>query len=117
MKRLYRKLQFSLIFFFILALSSQALAKLSLTKLVKKIQPAVVTVITYDMDKNVLGQGTGFFVDNKGHLITNYHVLKGGYTAEVQTYDGKKYPIKLVIAQNRNLDLINHRSYHFDFLF
>jgi len=106
MKKPYRTLQFYLIFFFILALSSQALAKLNLTKLVKKIQPAVVTVITYDIDKKVLLQGTGFFVDKKGHLITNYHVLKGGYAAEVKTYDGKKYPIKLVIAQNRHLDLI-----------
>lgn len=106
MKKLYRTLQFYLIFFFILVLAIQARAEVNLTKLVKKIQPAVVTVITYDINKKVLLQGTGFFVDKKGHLITNYHVLKGAFNAEVKAYDGKKYPIKLVAAENEAVDLI-----------
>jgi S1-C subfamily serine protease len=76
------------------------------TKLVKKTQPAVATVITYDMDKNVSLQGSGFFVDNGGHLITNYHVLKGTHSAEVKTFDGNRYPIKSVVAENETTDLI-----------
>lgn len=101
-----RKLQFFLIWFFVLTLASQALAEVDFTKLVKKIQPAVVTIITYDMDKKILSQGSGFFVDKRGYLITNYHVLKGAYTAEVKTSDGRKHPIKLVVAENKNVDLI-----------
>ena len=65
--------------FFILLLVSQAWAEVNLTKLVKKVQPAVVTIITYDKSNNVLILVSGFFVNNKGHLITNYHVLKGAY--------------------------------------
>ncbi|MDH3566897.1 MAG: hypothetical protein OEM61_06025, partial [Desulfobacteraceae bacterium] len=42
--------------------------------LVKKIQPAVVTIVAYDVNRNVTNLGSGFFVDEKGHLITNYHV-------------------------------------------
>ena len=78
----------------------------NLTILVKKIQPAVVTIISYDMDRKVLGQGSGFFVDKKGYLITNYHVLKGAHNAEVKTYDGNKYPVKLIIGENKTADLI-----------
>lgn len=96
----------SLICVFLFLFASQVQAGVNLTKLVQKIQPAVVTVITYDQNKNLLGQGSGFFIDKKGHLITNYHVLKGAYSAEVKTFDGKKYPIELIIADNETMDLI-----------
>ncbi len=77
-----------------------------LTKLVNKIRPAVVTVITYDANHRVADIGSGFFIDKYGHLITNFHVLEGKYTADVRTADGKSYPIKMVIADNRATDLI-----------
>ena len=58
------------------------------------------------MDKNVLGQGTGFFIDNQGHLITNYHVLENAYHAEVKAYNGKTYSIESIIGESKTLDLI-----------
>ena len=101
-----RKLSLFLFLLFVLLSSNHALAETNLTKIVKKIQSAVVTVITYDKDNKPLGQGSGFFIDNKGHLITNYHVLKGAYSAEVKTYSGKKYPINFIIADNEISDLV-----------
>ncbi|HHP7235011.1 MAG TPA: hypothetical protein ACFCUC_10320, partial [Desulfobacterales bacterium] len=47
------------------------------TSVVKKVQPAVVTVVTYDIDGKATGIGSGFFIDQRGYLITNYHVLRG----------------------------------------
>ena len=44
-----------------------------LIPLVKKVQPAVLTIVTYDIDHNVSDLGSGFFVDQRGHLVTNYH--------------------------------------------
>ena len=41
-----------------------------LPDLVKRIQPAVVTVITYGLDRNVQGIGSGFFVSDTGEIIT-----------------------------------------------
>jgi len=77
--------------------------------LVKKIQPAIVTIVAYDVNRNVTNQGSGFFVDKKGHLITNYHVLDGAYAADVKTFDGVKHPIELVVAENKLSDLIKVR--------
>jgi len=74
--------------------------------LVKKIQPAVVTIVAYDVNREVSNLGSGFFIDKKGYLITNHHVLKGSYSADVKTYDGKEYPIELVVAENIPSDLI-----------
>ena len=81
-------------------------AEVNLTKLVDKIRPAVVTVVVYDVNRQVTNIGSGFFVDKNGHLVTNYHVLDGSYTAEVRTFDGKTYPIKLVVADNKSVDLV-----------
>jgi len=87
-------------------LASHSSAEVNLTNLVENIRPAVVTVITYDKDKNPLSQGSGFFIDANGHLVTNYHVLEGASHAEVRTYDGKRYPIKSVIGENKKVDLV-----------
>ena len=48
-----RKLNPFLILLFFLLLATQVMAEVNLTKLVKKIQPAVVTVITYDQNNKV----------------------------------------------------------------
>ncbi len=77
--------------------------------LLKKIQPAIVTIVAYDVNRNVTNQGSGFFVDKKGHLITNYHVLDGAYAADVKTFDGVKHPIEVVVAENKFSDLIKVR--------
>lgn len=84
-------------------------AAADLIDLVQKIQPAVVTVVTYDVSGAAADLGSGFFMDDKGHLITNYHVLEGAYRAEVKTHDGRKYPIELVVAENEEADIIKVR--------
>jgi tetratricopeptide (TPR) repeat protein/V8-like Glu-specific endopeptidase len=80
-----------------------------LTTLVQKIQPAVATVVAYDMDHNIANIGTGFFVDTEGHLITNHHVLAGKYAAEVRTRDGETYPVTAIVAENKSADLLKVR--------
>ena len=87
-------------------LTAPASGAVSLGKLVKKIQPAVVTIITYDLENKPVGIGSGFFVDKQGHLVTNYHVLKGSYAAVVRTYEGKRYPVISVLAEDADADLI-----------
>jgi len=96
----------SLVCFFTFIIIPQVHAEVSLTKLVEMIQPAIVTVRTYDVDNQPLSQGTGFFISSKGYLVTNYHVLEGAYSAEIITYDHKLYPIKFVVGVNNNVDLI-----------
>ena len=39
-------------------------------------------------------------------MVTNYHVIDGKYAAEVRTADGESYPIKLVVADNKAVDLV-----------
>lgn len=81
-------------------------AEADLTRLVDKIRPAVATVVVYGVNGQVASIGSGFFIDKRGHLITNYHVLDGSYAAEIRTLDGNTYPIKLVVADDKSIDLV-----------
>ncbi|MBW1962954.1 MAG: tetratricopeptide repeat protein [Deltaproteobacteria bacterium] len=101
------KTVFVLIYSFLILLYSAPIdAQPHLTELVKKVQPAVVKIVVYDLNRSVSKIGSGFFINERGHLITNYHVLNGAFSAEVIAHDGGKYPIDLVIAQNRYADLV-----------
>jgi tetratricopeptide (TPR) repeat protein len=81
----------------------------NLKQLVNSLQPAIVTVVTYDLDGDIAGLGSGFFINPNGILVTNYHVLDGAYRADVKTSDGRKYPIVAVLAKNQQVDLIKVR--------
>lgn len=92
--------------FLILAAVFGSHAQERLPSLIRRIQPAVATVITYGSDGKLLAQGTGFFISPQGHLITNYHVLEGFSTAIVKTNSGRTCTIKSVVAQDVEGDLI-----------
>jgi serine protease Do len=90
----------------LIAVSDAVIAETDLTKLVKNIQPAVATVVAYDVNGNVASLGTGFFVSKEGHLVTNYHVLFGKFSAEIKTAEGESFRIKTIVAQNQTADLL-----------
>lgn len=50
------------------------------------------------------GNGSGFFVDRQGHVVTNYHVIEDATSIEVQTISGRSYTAK-VAGADRLTDL------------
>jgi serine protease Do len=52
----------------------------------------------------VTGQGSGFFISADGYAVTNYHVVDGAKTVEIQTDDGKSYSGK-VVGTDQKTDL------------
>ena len=96
----------ALVFLGLMLGAAPGLAQEDMPQLVARIQPAVVTVIMYDRSGRVTGNGSGFFVNPQGHLVTNYHVLSRADRAEIKTHDGRRYPITTVLAEDRKADLI-----------
>jgi len=86
--------------------TSSAIAQERLPSLIKRIQPSVVSITTYDVAGKPLKQGSGFFVNEAGDVVTNHHVLRGAITAIVKTSDGRKYPVETVVAEDENADLV-----------
>ena len=69
----------------------------------ERVSPAVVNVTsrdyTYDFFFNVVpqeGTGSGFVYDEGGHIVTNYHVVKGAEEMEVTLADETQVPAQMV---------------------
>ena len=75
-------------------------------KLLEEMKKAVVTILNYNIDGKPINQASGFFINEDGHVITNYHVMKHAFRAKVKTHDGEELPVKLVLAANEITDLI-----------
>lgn len=73
-----------------------------LTSLYEQVNPGVVTIIT-TTDQGV-GSGSGFVIDEEGHILTNYHVVEGASQVEVDFPSGKKV-IGDVIATDLDSDV------------
>jgi tetratricopeptide (TPR) repeat protein len=86
--------------------SSSGMEQEGLPALVKRVESSIVAILTYNEEGKILGQGSGFFVNARGDVVTNYHVLHGAVRAEIRTTDEKEYSVKLVLAEDREGDLI-----------
>jgi hypothetical protein len=72
----------------------------------KQIGPSVVVVQRYDEKKQKTGIGTGFFMSSGGNVVTNHHVLRGAVSADIRVSSGKVYPVRNVLAEDPENDLI-----------
>ena len=67
----------------------------------------ISTAITWDFFLNPIpkeGTGSGSIIDKRGHILTNYHVVKGAKRLEVTMGDGSKWPGE-VVGTDRDTDL------------
>lgn len=78
-------------------------------KIYSQVAPSVANINTraveYDFFRNpvsVEGAGSGFVIDARGYVITNFHVVQGAQTIEVTLGDRTHYPAKFVGADERN---------------
>jgi S1-C subfamily serine protease len=76
-------------------------------KIVKEASPSVVSVTNIGVGHNVFmdeqempqGSGTGFVWDKQGHIVTNYHVVRGGSKFIVTLRDQTQLDAEIVGAE------------------
>jgi tetratricopeptide (TPR) repeat protein len=78
----------------------------NLPVLIKKTEPSIVVIVTYGKEGNILGQGTGFFINQEGDVVTNSHVLEGASRAVIKTTNGKEHAVQRVLAEDKEGDLV-----------
>jgi S1-C subfamily serine protease len=78
-------------------------------KIYHQVAPAVANIVTqaveYDFFMNAVpveGAGSGFVIDPRGYVLTNYHVVEGADKIEVALGDRSRYPAKFIGADERN---------------
>ncbi|MBS3123220.1 trypsin-like peptidase domain-containing protein [Candidatus Woesearchaeota archaeon] len=78
---------------------------------IEKTIPAVVSIRTNS------GSGSGFFVDDRGYILTNNHVMAGATAATVVTSDGREHGVYLVGASsNKDLALLRIDGSNYNYL-
>jgi S1-C subfamily serine protease len=85
------------------------LAERRVVDVYERVSPAVVSITTRVMVRDFFyneipqeGSGSGFIIDEAGHLLTNYHVVEGAEEIEVTFAEGDTYAAEVVGADPRN---------------
>ncbi|HET9492779.1 MAG TPA: trypsin-like peptidase domain-containing protein [Chloroflexia bacterium] len=81
--------------------AAQTTGVLDARSAVRETGPAVVTVVNRLATQRGFGgspqaTGSGVIIDNRGYIVTNYHVVEGQRTLEIIFSDGSKAPATLV---------------------
>jgi putative serine protease PepD len=78
-------------------------------RIYRQASPAVANILTkateYDFFMDpvpVEGAGSGFIIDPRGYILTNYHVVEGAQSIEVVLGDRSRHPAKYIGADQRN---------------
>jgi len=93
-------------------------APLDNTTIYERRSPSVVNIVTTTVSFDFFytpvparGTGSGIVYDNLGHIVTNYHVIKGARILEVTLYDGSHYRAEVVgIDPGEDLALITIKA-------
>lgn len=73
-----------------------------------KIDAAVVLIKIYDAKGDYRGHGSGFFIDAKSTIVTNYHVVFDAYRMAVVVKEGEiktTYEVNSILKGDENKDL------------
>jgi S1-C subfamily serine protease len=78
-------------------------------RIYRQASPAVANILTkateYDFFMDpvpVEGAGSGFIIDPRGYILTNFHVVQEAQSIEVVLGDQSRYPAKFIGADKRN---------------
>jgi len=74
------------------------------TDLAAYVQERTVTVNVETITGNS-ASGSGFFIDDQGTIVTNYHVIDGATSMSVEVSDGATYPVEKIIDFSQVYDL------------
>ncbi|MCK5553268.1 MAG: trypsin-like peptidase domain-containing protein, partial [Deltaproteobacteria bacterium] len=69
----------------------------------RRVGPGVVNITSVVLERDFFfnpipreGAGSGSIIDESGHILTNYHVIRDSRKLEVTLSDGSKWPARFV---------------------
>lgn len=76
--------------------------ELSVEEIAKRVGPSIVGISCTSIVQSYFGAqqsesgGSGIIIDDKGHIVTNYHVIEGGSKIKVKLTSGNEYEASVV---------------------
>ncbi|MGE3819524.1 MAG: S1C family serine protease [Isosphaeraceae bacterium] len=74
-----------------------ALANRSVVNITTAVEP-----VGFFGEEVASGSGSGFVIDKKGHILTNYHVVESANAVQVTLFDGSAHPARVIGADAAN---------------
>lgn len=71
-----------------------------------KAQNAIVSVVAYDRDHQLLRSGTGVYVSTNGQVAVAYDVLRDAYSATVVDHDGTQHEAERLLGADSNYGMV-----------
>lgn len=78
----------------------------STQEIIAQVRESVVIIRVEGRDGEEVGLGTGFVIDPKGIIASNFHVIEEGRRFRIETADGKELPVTSVHASDVTNDLV-----------
>lgn len=97
--------QLAILFLGALPLAGQTKGIVPPDILYARCKDSVVTILTFDVNRGPVSQGSGFIVD-KNRVVTNYHVVAGSVSASIIFSDGTISKVTAVDAASAPKDLV-----------
>ena len=94
---------------FLLMASSTLAQTVPLPKWGSKAKKAIVSVLTYDQNGNLLKSGTGFYVTTDGVALADYTLFKGAYTAFVVDASGTRIPVERILGADDTYSVVRFK--------
>ncbi len=76
-----------------------------LSDVIQKCQSSVVLIEVRDKSDKVIKSGSGFIASPDGKIVTNYHVIKGAYSAFVKLNSGAFFKVEGLVASDEDTDI------------
>lgn len=73
-----------------------------------RVRPAVVLVLSqketwdkmFGVSEETVGSGSGVYIDERGYIVTNYHVVEGADKVKIQLLDGTELDVAEVLSDS-----------------
>jgi TPR repeat protein len=79
--------------------------EMRVAEVVRHSRTAVVQIVASDKAGTEISLGTGFLVSPEGKIVTNYHVVRGAFSAVANFADGSRVPVEGALAVDSINDL------------
>lgn len=91
-------------------LTAQERAEAATPKWATKVQKSILSVISYDQNKEMLHSGTGVCVSSDGIVVADYAVLRDAWSAVVVDQSGNKYDVERILGADDTYGVVRFKT-------